>query len=748
MIPTQSPAMPTETTPDHETPLISYYTNRRAPESAGATTLEDFIAAIRGDEYKATITKLRDRLAAGDEDGYAEAKGQLPAVSISGKSTGRRMKSHEQGRFIHSGFLQIDLDGKDNVGWTVDEMRDILRAEPRIVAAFVSPSGDGVKGIARIPASVDTHLPSFIAARDHFAKHKLTVDEACKDPGRLCFVSWDPDAWVDLERTAEFEPAQIQQTAADDFDDQGAPSKSLILRLKSAAFPAPPANGIHTWLMAAAWWCRIHDMTEADTVAKLQAFDGTLRRRLQPTEAVDAARKVFSAARDNSWKVEADMAAALNPPPTSTSTSFAPEDVFYDQPSGKYFVKNGKGYDMHGKKGPLVTGLARYLSPEYEDAKGLAAAVKATLADRELDGGVQWSGTIAGHRQGLSTDPEGKRMLVLSEAVLPRRGPGECETIMGILDGAFPNTTAFEVFLSWLAGRYKAVRDHTHIPSPMLVMAGEINSGKSLIAWIASQCLGGRTANPYAAWSGGMLWNDDLIGAEMLLVDDCAGTTDIRARRAFGAAFKEAMYPHIVQLRKRHASSISVRPVWACVVCCNDTPEALQIIPPLDADMADKVILLHVAGVKLPVDTSSPAGKTAMQQIIRRELPAFVATLEEWETPPHLHDSRSGIVAWRDPDLLDSVDANSPARRVETLLRVAIEHRGIWADLPRELTAIEIETRLTESGSPVRDQARSLFHWHGACGAALARLAKMDRGLVSVGVFDTHAKVARYYVKP
>jgi hypothetical protein len=276
--------------PGQAEPLLSYYTNARAPEPAGATTLEDFIDAIRGDEYKATVTTLRDRLAAGDLDGYAEAKRQLPALSISGKTaSGRRMKSHEQGRFIHSGFLQIDLDGKDNVGWTVDEMREVLMNDPHVVAVFISPSGDGVKGIARIPASVDTHLPSFIAARDHFAERKLTVDEACKDPGRLCFVSWDSDAWVDLERTAEFEPMDA------------APSEELkptapTIKARSKEFPPPPANGIHGWLMEAAWWCRIHDMTEADTVAKLQAFDGSLRRRLQPTEAVDAARKVFSAA--------------------------------------------------------------------------------------------------------------------------------------------------------------------------------------------------------------------------------------------------------------------------------------------------------------------------------------------------------------------------------------------------------------------------------------------------------------------
>jgi hypothetical protein len=732
---------------DPAEPLISYYTAANAPEPAGAATLTAFIEAIQSDENQKAVTRLRERLAAGDEDGYAKVKRTLAAVSISGKTTnGGRAKSHEQGRFIHSGYMQIDLDGKDNVGWTVDEMREILRAEPRVVAAFVSPSGDGVKGVARIPADVSTHLGSFIAVREFFAQHKLKVDEACKDPGRLCFVSWDPDAWIDLSRTAVFEP--VAEGASEiDFDAAGAPSKGLVLKMRSTAFPEPPANGIHTWLMQAAWWCRIHDMTEAATAAKLQGYDGTLRRRLQPTEAVDAAAKVFSVARDNSWKIAADVEALINPPAGSTATEYSPDDVFYDGPAGRYLIRVGNTYHMQSKRSPVITGLTRYLAKEHDDAKELAAAVKATIAARELDGGIQWSGNIAGHQQGLTRDVDGKPILILSEAQQPTPASGPCDLITDLIAQAFEDPTAFQVFVSWLAGRYRAVRDHTHIPSPMLVMAGEVNSGKSLVAWIAAQCLGGRTANPYNAWAGGMLWNDDLVGAEMLLVDDCAGSTDMRARRCFGAAFKEAMYPHIVQLRKRHSSSVSVRPVWACIVCCNDTPEALQIIPPLDADMSDKVILLHVSPLRLPVDTSTPAGRATLQTMIRNELPAFVHQLETWVTPEELHDTRSGIKAWRDPDLLDSVDANSPARRVETLITAAIENRGIWHDLPRELTAIEIETRLTDPHSPVRDQARALFHWHGACGSALSRLAKMGRGLVTEGTFNSDAKIKRYFIE-
>jgi len=217
---------------------------------------------------------------------------------------------------------------------------------------------------------------------------------------------------------------------------------------------------------------------------------------------------------------------------------------------------------------------------------------------------------------------------------------------------------------------------------------------------------------------------------------------------AFGAAFKEAMYPHIVQLRKRHSSSISVRPVWACMVCCNDTPEALQIIPPLDADMADKVILLHCSAINLPVDTSSPEGRHELQKMLRAELSAFSAALLEWETPEDLRDTRSGVLAWRDPSLVSSVEENSPARLIERLLEMAVECHSIFPVTPCELTALEIEGRLTDISSPVRDRAKQMFSWHGACGSALARLAKKGGALVTVGTFDSHRKTQRYMINP
>jgi len=405
-------------------------------------------------------------------------------------------------------------------------------------------------------------------------------------------------------------------------------------------------------------------------------------------------------------------------------------------------------FHSHSKIRPIVTGITRYLAPQYTKPDDLKMAVQSAITSRELDGGVQWTGAMAGKRIGIMRDHSGLPILITSQGRPPTPEAGEFSLIAEILNtGLGNNEDALMVFVSWLAGRYRAVIGGEHIPSPMMVLAGEVNSGKSLLAWIVGQVLGGRISNPYAAWSGGTLWNDNLVGSELLLVDDCVGSTEIKTRRNFGAAFKEAIYPPVIELRKRNNSSISCRPVWAVMVCCNDTPEALNIIPPLDSDLSDKVVLLHVAKIKPHVDTSTPEGRRQYQKMLETELPAFVAMLDEWETPDHLKDSRSGVKAWRDHELMRELDATSPTKRLLDLLIVSTQNLGVWHDLNREFTASEIESRMLDQDGTVRDQARALFSWYGACGSYLSKLSKMAGSGVVLGSRDEHTKINRYLLR-
>ncbi|MFC7335754.1 primase-helicase family protein [Haloferula chungangensis] len=411
---------------------------------------------------------------------------------------------------------------------------------------------------------------------------------------------------------------------------------------------------------------------------------------------------------------------------------FDPSGVFYDSVKSQYLVDVGTHYRSYTRKAPVLAGVTRHFVTRGHDEKESKEEAKNRIADAEIDNAVDWSGSIAGHKRGI-VRKNGLSLLVTSEPTLPEPAPGAFPTISGIIRDAFPENEARIIFSGWLAGAIRAVRYGIHQAAPLLVMAGTVNTGKSLLAWITAQLLGGRVGHPFTAWSGTLPWNDDLVGAELLLIDDSVGTTDIRKRKEFGARFKEAIYGGEVQVNRRNVSAISLRPVWRVMVCCNDTPESLAIIPPIDDDLDDKVILLRVNKITVPPGTSTPEGKLSFQKEIRAELPAFTAWLEGMTIPDALADSRAGVRAWRDAELEEALGNIAEESRLEDLLRIALD-RGAFNLSPgesREVPACDIEATLCDADSPVRSQANSLLSKHySISGKLLGKLARQGSEII------------------
>lgn len=118
---------------------------------------------------------------------YARRKSALPAVTFGGKFTSRK----KAGLSRKSECMVLDLDGKDNGIDSIKEagkMRDQLAEEPFVLAAWISPSGDGVKFLVWIGER--STEDAFADAEAHF--EDITLDKACKDVSRLCFLSHDP----------------------------------------------------------------------------------------------------------------------------------------------------------------------------------------------------------------------------------------------------------------------------------------------------------------------------------------------------------------------------------------------------------------------------------------------------------------------------------------------------------------------------------------------------------------------------
>lgn len=101
---------------------------------------------------------------------------------------------------------------------------------------------------------------------------------------------------------------------------------------------------------------------------------------------------------------------------------------------------------------------------------------------------------------------------------------------------------------------------YIHQPSPMLVLAGASNAGKTLFIINCEECIRGWSANPMTTWTGQLPWSDDLLSSELLLIGDPVSSTDSRDGKHSEARFKEAIYAGDVAINTRRRSSVTMRP--------------------------------------------------------------------------------------------------------------------------------------------------------------------------------------------
>ena len=182
---------------------------------AGHTTASAFIEDIRNGKYAAEIAAVRvavrhleeirqtanePELEAAEEKIKASKK-TLPAALWNGRFKIRKNTGIEQ----YSGYLCADID---HVPERLDELLNLAKHDSHVVAAFVSPSGNGFKIIFRVQLAVDerSHQHNYKAVRDHVAtNYRAKADEAAKDIARLCYASHDPEAFLN----ANAEPLDV-----------------------------------------------------------------------------------------------------------------------------------------------------------------------------------------------------------------------------------------------------------------------------------------------------------------------------------------------------------------------------------------------------------------------------------------------------------------------------------------------------------------------------------------------------------
>lgn len=158
---------------------------------SGTTTLAETLDWIRSDRYAETMRLIRAQDTKKAADAHKKA---LDYVTFSGTFNPTRLAANLT---AHSGLIVLDFDGVADVAL----LRIQFQADPYVAACFVSPSGKGLKCVVKCKVTEHNHKAVFADLAAYFNNvYRLTKDEQVdpsgSDPSRACFLSHDPEAWL------------------------------------------------------------------------------------------------------------------------------------------------------------------------------------------------------------------------------------------------------------------------------------------------------------------------------------------------------------------------------------------------------------------------------------------------------------------------------------------------------------------------------------------------------------------------
>jgi len=158
--------------------------------------LSSIFTFIKDGKFTPQITKLRS---ATNTEQYANIKKTLPAVTFSGLFKERR----ESALLKYRNIICLDIDKlpKDKL----HSLRQTIKADPYVYSYFISPGGQGLKILVKVSSDEKKHKDVFCTLENYFKeRYGVDIDKSGKDVCRLCFISSDPEIYVN-EKAAPFD---------------------------------------------------------------------------------------------------------------------------------------------------------------------------------------------------------------------------------------------------------------------------------------------------------------------------------------------------------------------------------------------------------------------------------------------------------------------------------------------------------------------------------------------------------------
>ena len=189
--------------------------------------------AIKDGDYKEQVRGYRNAKASLSKEEADQLKKGLPAFTPSGTFNPSRKADN---LYRYSGVVHADLDKLS--ADKLEEVKVILGGNPYILGYFVSPSENGLKVFGRVDCTPDMHKQAYHQFRLHIADLTGIYDErqndsSISDVSRLCFVSYDPNAYIYEDSEVFVVEPEIQPKLS---------SKSHSIKMVEFEFPLTSAK--------------------------------------------------------------------------------------------------------------------------------------------------------------------------------------------------------------------------------------------------------------------------------------------------------------------------------------------------------------------------------------------------------------------------------------------------------------------------------------------------------------------------
>jgi hypothetical protein len=147
---------------------------------------------ISSGKYKAEVEEIRSLLEKGKTEEATTKKKQLLAFTPSAVFSEKRQMPFLE---MYSGYVHLDFDKLTKK--QLDAAFKVIAEIPYTFLCFISPSGNGLKVFIEVNSEIEHHDLAYLQVQKFYEEATgLKADPSCKDITRLCFMSYDPNLFI------------------------------------------------------------------------------------------------------------------------------------------------------------------------------------------------------------------------------------------------------------------------------------------------------------------------------------------------------------------------------------------------------------------------------------------------------------------------------------------------------------------------------------------------------------------------